>query len=421
MAPVVRGGRSRGLVGPGDARRRRRATRVELREVHRFPNRPVRLRRHAALGRARAVGRRRSTGLRAAGARTDSLAGIGVDSWAIDYAPARRRRGTARQPRALPRRPHRRRRRAGGRRACELYPITGVQQLPFNTVYQLVAARDRLGDAARGARPADPRPVRLLAHRRAWQRADQRLDHRAVRRADADLVGRRWSTRLGLRGRAASRRSASRASGSAPVLPAVAGGGRARPRCRSSRSARTTPRRPCSACPPATSGSPTSPAAPGRWSASSCAAPVTSRRGRARPNFSNELGVDGTVRFLRNVMGLWLLQECVRTWERAGAAVDLPRLLAEAADAAGAAQRRSTPTVPSSCRRGTCRRGCARSAAAPASRCPTTPAEITRCILDSLAAAYRRTVQRGRRRCPAPASRSCTWSAAARRTRCCAS
>ena len=33
-------------------------------------------------------------------------------------------------------------------------------------------------------------------------------------------------------------------------------------------------------------------------------------------NFSNELGVDQTVRFLRNVMGLWLLQECMRTGTR---------------------------------------------------------------------------------------------------------
>ena len=29
--------------------------------------------------------------------------------------------------------------------------------------------------------------------------------------------------------------------------------------------------------------------------------------------FTNELGVDGTVRYLRNVMGLWLLQESLRT------------------------------------------------------------------------------------------------------------
>src|SRR5262249_50475124 len=35
-------------------------------------------------------------------------------------------------------------------------------------------------------------------------------------------------------------------------------------------------------------------------------------------NFTNEGGVDGTTRFLKNIMGLWLVQECRRTWERAG-------------------------------------------------------------------------------------------------------
>jgi rhamnulokinase len=44
-------------------------------------------------------------------------------------------------------------------------------------------------------------------------------------------------------------------------------------------------------------------------------------------NFTNELGVDGRVRFLRNVMGLWVLQECLRHWKRN----DLAILLDEAA------------------------------------------------------------------------------------------
>src|SRR5206468_6631221 len=35
-------------------------------------------------------------------------------------------------------------------------------------------------------------------------------------------------------------------------------------------------------------------------------------------NFTNEGGVAGTTRFLKNIMGLWLVQECRRAWERAG-------------------------------------------------------------------------------------------------------
>lgn len=60
-------------------------------------------------------------------------------------------------------------------------------------------------------------------------------------------------------------------------------------------------------------------------------APVLTEAGRAK-NFTNELGVDGTVRYLRNVMGLWLLQECLREWSEAGEEVDLAALLAEAED-----------------------------------------------------------------------------------------
>ncbi|GAB3615810.1 rhamnulokinase family protein [Okibacterium endophyticum] len=48
-------------------------------------------------------------------------------------------------------------------------------------------------------------------------------------------------------------------------------------------------------------------------------------------NFTNEGGVDGRVRFLHNVMGLWLLSESVRTWEREGETIELPALLRHAA------------------------------------------------------------------------------------------
>ena len=48
-------------------------------------------------------------------------------------------------------------------------------------------------------------------------------------------------------------------------------------------------------------------------------------------HFTNEGGVDGRIRLLHNVMGLWLLSETVRGWEREGDVIDLPALLAEAA------------------------------------------------------------------------------------------
>lgn len=48
-------------------------------------------------------------------------------------------------------------------------------------------------------------------------------------------------------------------------------------------------------------------------------------------NFTNECGVDGRNRFLRNVMGLWLLNESVSWWRSRGETRGLEQLLAEAA------------------------------------------------------------------------------------------
>jgi rhamnulokinase len=61
---------------------------------------------------------------------------------------------------------------------------------------------------------------------------------------------------------------------------------------------------------------------------------VPDDRARAM-NVTHELGVDGTVRLLRNVSGMWLLEECRRAWTRAdGVEPDIPALLSAAAEAA---------------------------------------------------------------------------------------
>ena len=62
------------------------------------------------------------------------------------------------------------------------------------------------------------------------------------------------------------------------------------------------------------------------------------RAGDQRPdawrcNFTNEGGVGGTIRFLKNIIGLWLVQECRRTWAGAGESLcydELTRMAAEA-------------------------------------------------------------------------------------------
>ena len=62
-------------------------------------------------------------------------------------------------------------------------------------------------------------------------------------------------------------------------------------------------------------------------------APVLTEASRAA-NFTNELGVDQTVRYLKNVMGLWVFNEAVRTWRQQGLDLDYAELDA----AAGAAE-----------------------------------------------------------------------------------
>jgi rhamnulokinase len=50
-------------------------------------------------------------------------------------------------------------------------------------------------------------------------------------------------------------------------------------------------------------------------------------------NFTNEIGFAQTVRFLKNVMGLWLVQECRRAWERAGQTYSYEELMRQADNA----------------------------------------------------------------------------------------
>ena len=102
--------------------------------------------------------------------------------------------------------------------------------------------------------------------------------------------------------------------------------------------------------------------------------------------------MDGTVRFLKNVMGLWVLSECVRQWREEGREIELPALLRDAAEEPAL---RSVVDVDDD------------SLLPPDDMCgrlvalaeragelvPETPAQFTRLVLDSLALAYRHTVR----------------------------
>jgi rhamnulokinase len=107
--------------------------------------------------------------------------------------------------------------------------------------------------------------------------------------------------------------------------------------------------------------------------------------------FTNEAGLGTTTLFMRNLTGLWLLEQAMRQWEGEGRSVAIGRLLHDAA-AVGPQQAAfdvSSPELVSSedvLR--TVRMQCTSSGMA----APEAPAEVTRCILQSLALTYRRTI-----------------------------
>ncbi|MFO7634250.1 MAG: rhamnulokinase family protein [Caldilinea sp.] len=109
-------------------------------------------------------------------------------------------------------------------------------------------------------------------------------------------------------------------------------------------------------------------------------------------NFTNEGGVDGTIRLLKNISGLWLLQESRRQWEREGYAYSWEELLATAEQAPpfrsiinSDAPEFYSPASMVDVIRAFCRR-----TSQPE---PQSPGEVVRCCLESLALRYRWVVE----------------------------
>jgi rhamnulokinase len=107
-----------------------------------------------------------------------------------------------------------------------------------------------------------------------------------------------------------------------------------------------------------------------------------------RLNFTNEGGVNGTFRLLKNIMGLWILEEAKREWERAGTAYDYPEMLRLAGEAPAFAAF-IDPDDPLFLHAGDMspriREYCAQTGQRP----PEGPGAVVRCILESLALKYR--------------------------------
>jgi len=131
----------------------------------------------------------------------------------------------------------------------------------------------------------------------------------------------------------------------------------------------------------------------GTWSllGTEIRAPIITARARDA-NFTNEGGVCGTIRLLKNIGGLWLLQGCRREWASAGHAYDYGELM----DAAGGEAAFSSlfdPDDPSFLHPDSMQAAIDAYCARTEQPAPRSPAAFTRAILESLAFKYRFVVE----------------------------
>ncbi|MBA8815145.1 rhamnulokinase [Microbacterium halimionae] len=304
---------------------------LDMTQVARFPNDPVRTSdglHWNILGLYGAA----TAGLREAFRVAPEITSIGIDSWAVDY-------GLLRDGRMLGDPFHYRdERTAAGVDAVhallphsELFERNGLQFLPFNTLYQLAAEPsellnfadtallipDLLGFWLTGVARAEVTNASTTGLLRAL---DRHWDDALIARlglprgilppliAPGETLGAllpEVAAALGARPDAAVTAIGSHDTASAVVAVPMQADAAAYISC-------------------------------GTWGlvGVEVARPVLTPEALAA-NFTNEGGVDGRVRLLHNVMGLWVLSEAVRTWERAGHTIDLPTLLDSAEEVSG--------------------------------------------------------------------------------------
>jgi rhamnulokinase len=364
---------------------------VSLEVVHRYANRPVRLPDglHWNL-----LGLFADTleGLARAAAK-GSLSGIGIDSWGCDYGLLD---GSARLL-GLPfhyrdERTHGMIERVHERVGHdELYSVTGIQTMPINTIFQLMA--ESQSTAARGAQRIALVPdlfalwlTGVLANEVTAASTTGLLDARSGAWARALIA------RLGLPEAPFAGELVEPGTLLGPVLEGhadVAGAA-------TGVSVWTVAGHDTAAAFVAAPlrGPHDAVLSSGTWSLLGLEMPHPFLGADASAlNLTNERGLDGTIRLLRNVMGLWLLQECRRAWAGAGTAWDYEQLNALAA-AAPADVALFDPDNDGLLAPGDMPARIAALCRAGGQEAPQTPGEVVRSILLSLACKYRLVLER---------------------------
>ncbi|HLI06489.1 MAG TPA: rhamnulokinase family protein [Ktedonobacteraceae bacterium] len=300
---------------------------LDLQEVHRFPNRPVMLRGHRFWNMLN-LWDETLAGLRKARTLAGTLDSVGVDTWGVDYGlvdasgfplglPFQYRDARtdgvmeqvfARIPREL------------------LYRRTGVQLLPINTLFQLYAHEQmQPGHLAHAHRLL---MIPDLLH--SWLSGSMVTERTNATTTQCwDPLAAQWATDL-------LEWLEIPTSMLAPVVEAGTVLGEVLPEWRGEfgNALVITPAThdtgSAIAATPAKAASNWGYISSGTWSlvGAELAQPVMTEAALAA-NFTNEGGVFGTTRFLKNITGLWLLQECQRRWEYEGHSIDYDTLLAD--------------------------------------------------------------------------------------------
>ena len=357
---------------------------LTVHEIHRFANTPI-----TEHGSLRWDVPRLWTGMQQALAAVEDvgLAGIAVDTWGVDYALLGPRGELLQNPLH-----YRDPRNIAAMAAAldlvtkeEIYATTGVQFLAINTLNQLVAARHHTPQLLASARHFVMMPD-LFNHKLTGEVCCEYTD--ATTTQLVNPMTRTWATRLMQRLRLP------------PTLPApiVEPGTIIGPLLRGASVNPTLARTPviatashdtAAAVAAITARDGTAFLSSGTWSliGMEIDAPVLTPRA-LQLNFSNEGGVGNTTRLLKNVMGLWLLQGCRRSWSRQGRDLTYRELVHAAAETPGF-QQIINPDDPSFANPDDMLQAIDRYCSQTGQRCPDTPGGYARVIFDSLARKYR--------------------------------
>ncbi len=359
---------------------------LALKEVHRFPTGAVRSG-ESLLWDIPRLFDEVSVGLGKAGRLGLPVASISTDSWGVDYLLFRRD-GTLLEPTFHYRDPRTARGvESAHKRVCwpEIFAETGIQFMPLNTAYQLAAETPQRLNEAAGILLIGDGFNRFLSGRSAAEvtlASTSMLYNPRTHQWSADLI-RRLGIPPGIFPPIVA--AATRLGPLRPDLARQAGleGVEVVASCSHDTGAAV-------AAVPA-QGAGWAYLSSGTWSLMGVERqePVITDLSREL-NFTNEIGLNNTVRLLKNISGLWLVQECRRAWTEEGQGHDYPALVELAAQAPPFA---SLIQPGDSCflapdgmperLRAFCREH--------GERVPESQGALVRCIFESLALLYRRT------------------------------